>query len=188
MTTTKGPLLVALGGSLRERSYSRSALRVALEIGAQQGAQTELLDLNALDLPLFRPDQPIPAYPAVHHSAIVRLLDACRRADVLLWASPTYHGTVSGAFKNALDFLELLSDEEPPYLQGKAIGLIAVSDPTTFAAMGASVYELRAWLAPTQVSLAGRDFRDDLTLANDRAYRRLVRLVEELLDFARRRA
>ena len=124
----------------------------------------------------------------MHHSAIVRLLDACRRADVLLWASPTYHGTVSGAFKNALDFLELLSDEEPPYLQGKAVGLIAVSDPTTFAAMGASAYELRAWLAPTQVALAGRDFRDDLTLANDRAHRRLVRLVEELLDFARRRA
>ena len=112
-----------------------AALRAALELAAERGAQTELLDLNALDLPLFRPDQPINAYPAAHHGSIVRIIDACRRADALLWSSPTYHGTVSGAFKNALDFLELLRDEEPPYLQGKAVGLIAVSDTTTFAAM-----------------------------------------------------
>lgn len=30
-----------------------------------------------------------------------------------------YHGTISGAFKNALDWLYLLADRDPPYLTGE---------------------------------------------------------------------
>ena len=183
----KKPLIVGLGGSLRERSYSRAALVAALALAEAQGAATELLDLRELALPIYVPDLPIAGYPPEQQAAIGRLIDSCRRADALIWSSPTYHGTVSGVFKNALDFLELTCDDEPPYLTGRAVGLIAVSDARTFGAMMQSVYELRAWLAPTQVAVGGRDFGPDLAVANDRVQRRLGRLASDLISFARLR-
>ncbi len=183
----KSPLLVGLGGSLREKSYSRAALREALRIAEANGAAIELLDVRKLNLPMFVPDLPVEGYPAAYQMSINQLLEASRRAEVMVWASPTYHGTISGALKNALDFMELLADDQPPYLQGGAVGLIAVHDPITFAAMINAVHELRAWLAPTQVVLSRQDFTSELTLSNERAQRRLARLVNDLLDFAQRR-
>ena len=38
-----------------------------------------------------------------------------------------YHGTISGAFKNALDWLDLLGDRDPPFLTDKVIGLISTA-------------------------------------------------------------
>ena len=38
-----------------------------------------------------------------------------------------YHGTVSGSFKNALDWLQLLSDSDPPYLTNKVVGLVSTA-------------------------------------------------------------
>jgi FMN reductase len=48
----------------------------------------------------------------------------------LVWSSPLNHGTVSGAFKNALDWLQLLGDHEPPYLTDKVIGLVSTAGGT----------------------------------------------------------
>jgi NAD(P)H-dependent FMN reductase len=45
--------VVGLGGSLRAGSTSRSALRTALEGAESAGAETLLLDLRELDLPLY---------------------------------------------------------------------------------------------------------------------------------------
>jgi FMN reductase len=184
MTST--PLIVGLGGSLRARSYSRLALQTALAMTAEQGAEVELLDVKELDLPMFYPDMPVGAYSVFQQPAIVRLVETCRRADAMIWASPTYHGTVSGVVKNALDFLELLSDDDPPYLTGRAVGLIAVSDQSTFPAMIEAVYELRAWLTPTRVTVNRRDFDAEHTLVNERVEHRLRRMVGELLAFAHR--
>ncbi|MCS7055746.1 MAG: NAD(P)H-dependent oxidoreductase [Thermoflexales bacterium] len=175
-----------MGGTLRERSYSRAALREALRIAAEQGAHTEILDLRALNLPMFVPGYGIEDYPAAHRAAIARLVESCRRATAMIWASPTYHGTVSGAFKNAIDYLELLSDDRPAYLSGKAVGLIAINDSKTFSAMSNAVHELRAWLAPTHVQLSKSDFDDNMRLSSERAVRLVGQLVNELLGFCQR--
>ena len=47
--------IVGLGGSLARVSRSRAALRTALEGAAKAGADTQLLDLRELDLPLYDP-------------------------------------------------------------------------------------------------------------------------------------
>ncbi len=182
----KPPLLAGLGGSLREKSYSRAALREALGIAEASGAAVEMLDVRELNLPMFVPDIPVTEYPVQHQATLTRLLETYRRADVMIWASPTYHGTISGVVKNALDFMELLCDDQPPYLQGRAVGIITVNDPITFASMINAVHELRAWLAPTQAVFSRQDFNSEMTLNNERAQRRLTRLVNELLGFAHR--
>ena len=183
-TTPKTPRLAGLGGSMREKSYSRAALREVLRRAEAAGAATELLDVRELNLPMFVPDLPVEGYPSSQQANITRFIEACRRADVMIWASPTYHGALSGVVKNALDFMEFLSDDEPPYLQGRAVGLLTIPDSATFVSMINAVHELRAWLAPTQVTLSRQHFTAELVLNDERTQRRLTRLIKELLDFA----
>lgn len=48
--------------------------------------------------------------PAVVHP----LIETCYEADGMLWSSPMYNGSVSGSFKNAIDWLHLLGSRDPP--------------------------------------------------------------------------
>src|SRR6266550_2708429 len=116
--------IVGLGGSLAAVSTSRAALKSALEGAASAGAETELLDLRELDLPMYNPDDDEPT------EAAARLIESCYAADGLLWSSPMYQGTISGAFKNALDWLHSLGDREPSFLHDKVIGLISAAGGT----------------------------------------------------------
>ncbi|MFE3031667.1 NADPH-dependent FMN reductase [Streptomyces canus] len=96
-----------MGGSLRSPSTSLTALWVAVEGAAEAGADTRVIDLKRLGLPFYTSEHGIP--PSAR-----RLADTVEAADALLWSSPTYHGSVSGAFKNAVDWLALLADHDPP--------------------------------------------------------------------------
>jgi len=91
--------IVGLGGSLASVSKSRAALRTALEGAADAGAEMQLLDLRELNLPMYNPDDHKPT------DAATRLIESCYAADGLLWSSPMYQGSISGALKNALDWL-----------------------------------------------------------------------------------
>jgi FMN reductase len=114
------PMIVGLGGSLSARSASLAALKVALDAATELGAKTVLFDVRTMDLPMFRRgvDAPLIA---------VELCEATFAASGMVWSSPLYHGTISGAFKNALDWLDLLSDRDPPFLTDKVIGLISTA-------------------------------------------------------------
>jgi FMN reductase len=112
--------VVGLGGSLREESTSRTALQVALEGAAASGAGVELIWVRDLDLPLYTAEHAPP--PDAH-----RLAETVYNADALIWSCPTYHGSVSGSFKNALDWLILLAENDPPYLSNKPIGLVTTA-------------------------------------------------------------
>ena len=46
---------VRIGGTLREGSTSLGALRRALGTATEAGAETELLDLRELNLPVYEP-------------------------------------------------------------------------------------------------------------------------------------
>ena len=181
---TNAPYIVGVGGTLRLNSRSRAATEAALRFAAERGAQTEMLDLRALNLPMFVPDAEIHDYLLEQQPGIHRLIDATKRATAMVWCSPCYHGTVAGVFKNAIDFMELCSGDQSAYLMGKIVGLIAINDSKTFGAMYNSVHELRAYLAPTHITLSGNDFDDQLHLSNERAEKRIRRLMDELLGFS----
>lgn len=144
--------IVGLGGSLAQTSRSRAALKAALAGAAGAGAETELLDIRELDLPMYNSDADEPT------EAATRLIEACYGADGMLWSSPLYQGTISGAFKNALDWLHLLGHRDPPYLHDKVIGLISAAGGTqglqAINTMEFSVRALRAWAVPYVVPVA----------------------------------
>jgi FMN reductase len=117
--------IVGLGGSLGRASRSLAALRIALDGAAEAGSSTTLLDLRELDLPMYDPDDEGDPPPAA-----AALIEACSGADGMLWSSPMYQGTISGAFKNALDWLHVLGSREPPFLHDEVIGLISAAGGT----------------------------------------------------------
>jgi FMN reductase len=149
---TKTLTIVGLGGSLANVSRSRAALQLALEGAANAGAETQLLDIRQLDLPMYNPDEDEPTETAT------KLIEACHAADGLLWSSPMYQGTISGAFKNALDWLHLLGDREPPFLHDKVVGLISAAGGTqglqAINTMEFATRALRAWAVPYVVPVA----------------------------------
>lgn len=144
--------IVGLGGSLAAVSRSRAALVTALEGAEAAGADTELLDLRELDLPMYDPDADALT------PAATRLIETAHAADGLVWSSPLYQGSISGALKNALDWLHLLGDRDPPYLKDKVIGLISAAGGTqglqAINTMEFSVRALRAWAVPYVVPVA----------------------------------
>ena len=82
--------IVGLGGSLARTSRSRAAVATALQGAADAGAETLLLDIRELALPMYNPDEPEPTESAS------TLIGSCYSCDGLLWSSPMYQGTISG--------------------------------------------------------------------------------------------
>ncbi|HZC18253.1 MAG TPA: NAD(P)H-dependent oxidoreductase, partial [Rubrobacteraceae bacterium] len=112
--------VIGIGGTLREGSTSLGALRRALTAAKEAGADTELLDLRDLNLPLYEPGKPLEEYGP----EVGQLIETVRETDALLLSTAAYHGTLAGVTKNALDFLQLMARDEKPYLQDKVVGLI----------------------------------------------------------------
>jgi FMN reductase len=144
--------IVGLGGSLAAVSRSRAALATALEGAQEAGGETELLDLRELDLPMYNPDDDEPT------PAAARLMESLYTADGLIWSSPLYQGSISGALKNAIDWLHPLGDRDPPYLKDKVIGLISAAGGAqglqAINTMEFSVRALRGWAVPYVVPVA----------------------------------
>jgi FMN reductase len=176
--------VVGLGGSLRAASTSRTALATALDGAAASGAEVELLWLRDLDLPLYSPEHAIPA-------AAQRLADTAHRSDAMIWSSPTYQGSVSGALKNALDWLILLADREPPYLSNKPIGLITtaggVQGLQAVNTMDFIARSLRGWSVPLvlPVSQSWQSFDPDGRLTDEAVAAELRALGAEVVRAAR---
>ena len=178
--------VVGLGGSLAMVSKSRAALLKALEGAEAAGAQTELLDLRELDLPMYNSDDNEP------DEAATRVIESCYAADGLIWSSPLYQGTISGSLKNALDWLHLLGSRDPSYLHDKVIGLISAAGGTqglqAINTMEFSVRALRGWAVPYVVPVASawQAFDDDGQLQNDAIGLQLETLGQEVVRVAER--
>jgi FMN reductase len=176
--------VVGLGGSLREESTSRTALQVALEGAAASGAGVELLWVRDLDLPLYTAEHAPP--PDAH-----RLAETVYNADALIWSSPTYHGSVSGSFKNALDWLILLAENDPPYLSNKPIGLVTtaggVQGLQAVNTMDFIARALRGWSVPLVLPVAQswQSFDPDGHLKDEAVAAQLRRLGAEVVRAAR---
>jgi FMN reductase len=178
--------IVGLGGSLARVSRSRSALRVALEGAASAGAETTFLDLRKLDLPMYNPDDEQPT------EAASRLIETCHVADGMLWSSPMYQGTISGAFKNALDWLHVLVEREPPFLHDQVIGLISAAGGTqglqAINTMEFATRALRGWAVPyvVPVAAAWQVFDSDGRIQDEAIEQQLRTLGGEVVRVAQR--
>ncbi|WP_374526706.1 NADPH-dependent FMN reductase [Novosphingobium sp.] len=141
------PRIVAIGGTVAAGSTTELALRTAMASAAALGADVQLFGGAYLaELPHYR--------SSAHSGDDGReMVEAVRAADGILLAAPGYHGTISGLVKNALDYLEDLAKDSRPYLDGRAVGLVATAygDQATMSTMQtlrSIVHALRGWPTP----------------------------------------
>ena len=90
--------LVAFCGSLRKASFNRLALQAFAE-RLPAGATVETIEIG--DWPLYNADIQAQGFPAAVQAAQQKIL----AADGIVFASPEYNYSVSGALKNAIDWL-----------------------------------------------------------------------------------
>jgi len=178
--------IVGLGGSLSPTSKSLIVLEVALRLAAEAGAETTLLDVRELALPVYDPSR----HPADPPPGMVRMLAAVRAADAVLFCSPTYHGTISGAVKNALDALDPLGEDTPSYLTGKVAGLLALGGggaTNVLNALGHAVRAFDAQIVPRVVAVPiGAVDVDDRAIADRAVVERMAGQIDQVLTQARR--
>jgi FMN reductase len=180
------PYVLGIGGTVRPDSSSQRALSAALRAAAEFGAETRMLSIAELDLPMYSPE-------SEERTEAARLLVAeVGRADGLIVSSPGYHGGISGPVKNALDYLEDLRDAPRPYLEGIPVGCIACAHGwqatvTTLTAMRAIVHALRGWPTPLGVAVNSMETRfDEQGDASDPALvGRMETLARQVVEFPR---
>lgn len=180
--------VVGIGGSLRERSQSEQALRIALAGASDAGADTTAITGERLVLPFY--DIAI----AERSGQARELVAAIREADGLIVVSPGYHGGLSGLVKNALDYVEDLHHDERPYLEGRAVGTIAVSfgwqaAVTTLNQLRTTVHALRGWPTPLGGAVNSIETKfDEAGGSSDEKVEQTLRAIgEQVVDFARGR-
>jgi len=90
--------ILAMSGSLRERSYNRALLRAAEEL-APPDVEIEEFDLSPI--PFYNGDVEAAGDPV----SVLALRAAVAKANGVLVATPEYNRGTSGVLKNALDWL-----------------------------------------------------------------------------------
>jgi FMN reductase len=178
--------ILALGGTLRPNSRSYIALQIAAQAASQAGAEVEILSLYELDLPMYKPDTALSDYG----DNVQQLIEAIRHADGLLISTGAYHGTLAGATKNALDFVEFASGDERPYFHNRAVGLITVAGGEMAAAhtlttLIHTVHALRGMVVPMTIPImqGGKKISDG-KLKDSQTQARLEKLGQETVRIA----
>ncbi len=169
MERAERPQVVGIGGTLGGPSSTERALRIALRAVEREGVHTRLFGGVELGrLPLYDPkaEQRTPEER--------EFVDAVRGASALIIASPGYHGSISGAVKNALDLLEETArDPVRPYFADMPVGLICTAygwqaTGSTIAALRSIVHAMRGWPTPFAAAINSQVTKfDDVGGASD---------------------
>jgi arsenic resistance protein ArsH len=116
-----------------------------------KGFSVAQINVSDANIPFFELRQPHP--PA----AVEEMCGTFLHSDLQVWLTPLYHGGMTGAMKNCLDWLELTAHLEKPYLTDKVVGLVCWADGGQamqgINAMDAVAKALRAWVIPYTVPL-----------------------------------
>ena len=181
------PRILVFGGSLRRDSYNQKLAVLAAQGAREAGAEVTLIALRDFPLPVF--DQDLEAASGMPETA-KRLKQLFREHHGLLIASPEYNSSISGALKNAIDWVSRTeSDDEPPLVaySGKSAVLCAASPGALGGLRGlvhvrAILGNIGVTVLPDQVAVskAHEAFREDGSLADEKQAVRVKALGAQL--------
>ena len=167
--------ILGVASSMREGSYGTRALKRVLDAAEKHEAKTRLLDFRSIRMPMFNPD-----ISNEHHEQMEKVIEDLNWADAFVLASPDYHGSMSGAMKNFLDFYW----EE---FAGKTFGYICSSHEkglTVMDQMRTAVRQCYGWSLPYGVSINGEeDFNEKGEIVNSLLVKRLKILARDLVVY-----
>lgn len=121
------PRILVFGGSLRRGSFNQKLAALAAGKVRDAGGDATLIALRDYPLPLFDADlEEAEGMPAPARALKQLFLDH----HGLIISSPEYNSSITGALKNAIDWVSRAeSDDEPPLaaFEGKTASLLSAS-------------------------------------------------------------
>src|SRR5574341_2010598 len=179
ISNTEQPItILGIAGSLRSNSNSTRALKIALQNASlKYSAMTRLVDLKEKALPIFNPSD-----RSEDNQIVKDVTKEVVKADAFILASPDYHGSMSGAIKNWLDFYW-------KEFAGKTFGYIVASHEkglTVMDQMRTAVRQCYGWSLPYGISInSEEDFDDKMELTNKKLMSRLDMMARDLVVYGK---
>jgi azobenzene reductase len=167
--------VLGVGSSMRQGSYSTTALNMILDLVKGNEAETKLLDLRQTNLPML-----YAAKDDTHE--IGQVTELVEWADAYILATPDYHGSMSGSLKNFLDYFW-------SEFAGKTFGYIVASHEkglTVMDQMRTAVRQCYGWSIPYGISINPEDdFNDKKEVINRKLWSRLDMLARDLVVYGK---
>jgi azobenzene reductase len=168
--------ILGVNGSMRTDALSARGLELVLQTSSEHGAKTRTLDLRRTQLPMYNPDD----NEQETNDAVREATEAVAWADCLVLATPDYHGSMSGAMKNFLDYYYT-------EFAGKVFAYICASHEKGLTAMDqmrTAVRQCYGWSLPYGVAVhADTDFDAQGQIQNQNTARRLRMLARDLVVY-----
>jgi FMN reductase len=177
--------VLGVASSMREGSFSTRALKLVLEEAKKYGAGSQLLELREVRLPIYDPSRSVSEelYQDVNghrENVLDSVTSAINWADAFVLASPDFHGSMSGAMKNFLDYFW-------QEFAGKTFGYIIASHEkglTVADQMRTSVRQCYGWSMPYNISINGaNDFNSAGNPINSILANRIKMLARDLVTY-----
>ncbi|MBN2616141.1 MAG: NAD(P)H-dependent oxidoreductase [Bacteroidales bacterium] len=160
-------------------SISHRIITYFKSILEQKNVRVTVFNMADSDIPILDVESKNVPHAAVEMNKIFR------EADVHIWFTPLYHGSMTGAMKNALDWMELSAKESEPYLTNKVVGLVCWADGGQamqgINAMESVAKALRAWTLPYCIPAVRRLVTDNDSNKITEEYSRKFDLMVKLL-------
>src|SRR5919202_3680051 len=174
--------ILGIAGSMRQSSYSTQVLKMVLEESKKYKTDTQILELRHANLPIYDPSASNESNNNNNNNDIERVSNALKWADSIVLSSPDYHGSMSGAMKNFLDYFW----EE---FAGKTFGYIVASHEkglTVADQMRTAVRQCYGWSMPYNMSINGeKDFNSKREIINSGLANRIKILARDLSTYGK---
>lgn len=171
--------VLGVSSSMREGSFGTRTVKIVLDTAQKYEAKTHLLELRKVGMPLFNPDSDSSIQSDMK---LQKVTNDVNWADAYILVSPDYHGSISGAMKNFLDYYW----EE---FAGKTFGYICTSHEkglTVMDQMRTAVRQCYGWSLPYGISVNGQeDFNKVGEVVNSLLDKRLRMLARDLVVYGK---
>ncbi len=173
------PRILVLYGSLRERSYNRLLAEEAARI--LEGLGCEVRFFHSSGLPVKGPG-------LEEHPKVKELRELSLWSEGQVWSCPEMHGTVTGVFKNQIDWIPFSIGAVRP-TQGRTLAVMQVNGGSQSFNVVNTLRVLGRWMRmlviPNQSSVAKayQEFHDDGSMRDSSFRDRVVDVMEELYKF-----
>ena len=154
--------ILVFAGSTRQNSFNRRLARQAAQMATAAGAETMLLELGDLDIPMYNADLEARGTPL----DVLCLKQLMWEHPAWIIASPEYNGSYTALLKNTIDWASspvaghaTWNDGTLPF-RGKVVGMLSASNGRLGGLRSQShlaplLMNLGCWVAPQAFALHG---------------------------------
>lgn len=173
--------IVALVGSLRQKSFNKALLRAAIE-EAPDGVHIQTTDLSGL--PLFSED-----LEAAPPAAVTTLKQQIEAADAVLLVTPEYNYSIPGVLKNAIDWASRPYGRnsfagKPGAIMGASVGALGSGRAQYHLRQVCQYLDIRLINKPeVLVATASKQFDESGRLTNDDTRKQIRKVLDALVEW-----